>query len=37
MAKGDNRSAIDYFEDYLNFDLSEDEKKQVENLIEKLK
>ncbi len=37
MAKGDKRSAIDYFEDYLNFDLSEDEKKQVENLIEKLK
>ena len=37
MAKGDNRSAIDYFEDYLNFDLSEDEKKQVQNLIEKLK
>ncbi len=37
MAKGDNRSAIDYFEDYLNFDLSDDEKKQVEALIKKIK
>lgn len=37
MAKGDKRSAIDYFEDYLNFDLSDDEKKQVKNLIKKLK
>lgn len=37
MAKGDKRSAIDYFEDYLNFDLSDDEKKQVEALIKKIK
>lgn len=37
MAKGDTRSAIDYFEDYLNFDLSDDEKKQVESLIKKMK
>ncbi len=37
MAKGDKRSAIDYFEDYLNFDLSDDEKKQVEVLIKKMK
>lgn len=37
MAKGDKRSAIDYFEDYLNFDLSDDEKKQVEALIKKMK
>lgn len=37
MAKGDTRSAIDYFEDYLNFDLSDDEKKQVEVLIKKMK
>ena len=37
MAKGDKRSAIDYFEDYLNFNLSDDEKKQVEALINKIK
>ncbi len=37
MAKGDKRSAIDYFKDYLNFDLSGDEKKQVEALINKIK
>ena len=37
MAKGDKRSAIDYFDDYLNFDLSDDEKKQVEALIKKMK
>lgn len=37
MAKGDKRSAIDYFEDYLNFNLSDNEKKQVESLINKIK
>ncbi len=33
MARNDNESAIEYFQDYLNFDLPEDEKKTIKDLI----
>ena len=36
MARGDNESAIEYFQDYLNFELPEEEKKTIEALIQKL-
>lgn len=36
MARGDNESAIEYFNDYLNFDLPEDEKKNIRDLIKRL-
>ena len=36
MARNDNESAIEYFQDYLNFDLPEDEKKNIKDLIERL-
>ncbi len=36
MARNDNDSAIEYFEDYLNFDLPQDEKNNIQNLIKRL-
>ncbi|MCD7879424.1 MAG: tetratricopeptide repeat protein [Candidatus Gastranaerophilales bacterium] len=36
MARGDNESAIEYFQDYLNFDLPSDEKNNIEDLIKRI-
>jgi tetratricopeptide (TPR) repeat protein len=36
MARNDNESAIEYFEDYLKFDLPDDEKKNIEDLITRI-
>lgn len=37
MARGDYEDAIEYFEDYLNLDIPEDEKQNVNKLIETVK
>ncbi len=37
MARGDYDDAIEYLEDYLNFDIPEEEKKNVNALIENIK
>jgi len=37
MARGDYDDAIEYLEDYLNFDIPEEEKKNVTALIENIK
>ena len=37
MARGDYDDAIEYLEDYLNFDIREEEKKNVNALIENIK
>ena len=37
MARNDMESAIEYFQDYLNFDIPKDEKKNIEELINRLK
>ncbi len=37
MAQGDNDSAVEYFTDYLNFDLPNEEKKNIIDLINRLK
>lgn len=36
MARNDNESAVEYFEDYLKFDLPADEKKNIEELISRI-
>ena len=36
MARNDNESAIEYFEDYLKFDLPKEEKKTIEDLISRI-
>ncbi len=36
MARNDNESAVEYFTDYLNFDLPDDEKKNISDLIKRL-
>ena len=36
MARQDNESAIEYFEDYLQFDLPDEEKKTIKELIERI-
>ncbi len=36
MARDDKESAIEYFQDYLNFDLPDDEKKNIQDLIERI-
>ncbi len=36
MSRKDNESAVEYFQDYLNFDLPEDEKKNIEDLIKRI-
>lgn len=33
MARGDNESAVEYFRDYLNFELPKSERKNIEDLI----
>ncbi|MGN0018772.1 MAG: tetratricopeptide repeat protein [Candidatus Gastranaerophilaceae bacterium] len=37
MAREDFSDAIEYFEDYINFDIPEEEKKNIQNLIERIK
>lgn len=37
MARGDNESAVEYFEDYLNLDIAEDEKDSVRKILERIK
>ncbi len=36
MARGDNESAVEYFQDYLNFDLPEEEKNNINDLISRI-
>lgn len=36
MARNDNESAVEYFQDYLNFDLPADEKKNIEDTIKRI-
>ena len=36
MSRGDIDSAVEYFTDYLNFDLPSDEKKNIEDLIKRI-
>lgn len=36
-ARGDKESAIEYFEEYLKYELPDDEKKTIEGVLEKLK
>lgn len=36
MARNDNESAIEYFQDYLNFDLPDDEKNTIKELISRI-
>ena len=36
MARNDNESAIEYFQDYLNFDLPKDEKDNIEKIINRI-
>lgn len=36
MARNDNESAIEYFEDYLKFDLPNEEKKTIQDLISRI-
>ena len=37
MGRGDNSSAIEYFEDYLKLDIPQDEKEQTENILKRIK
>lgn len=37
MARGDMESAVEYFEDYLNFDLPEEEKKSIEDTLNRIR
>ena len=37
LARNDKESAIEYFEDYLKFDLPKEERKNIEGLIERIK
>lgn len=37
MARGENEDAIEYFEDYLQFDLSDEEKEDINKVIARLK
>ncbi len=36
MARNDNESAVEYFQDYLNFDLPDEEKKNINDLISRI-
>ena len=36
LARNDKESAIEYFQDYLNFDLPSDEKKNIEDIISRI-
>lgn len=37
MARGDNEDAIEYFEDYLNMDIPDEEKENIKKIIERIK
>lgn len=37
MARGDKEDAIEYFEDYINFDIPEEEKENIRKLIQRIK
>ncbi len=37
MSRGDNLSATEYFEDYLNLDIPEEEKEQVKDILKRIK
>lgn len=37
MARGDIEDAIEYFEDYINFDIPEEEKENIRKIIDRLK
>ena len=37
LARNDYEDAIEYFEDYLNFDIPQEEKESVEKLVERIK
>ena len=37
MGRGDNTSAIEYFEDYLNLDIPQDEKEQVKDILKRIR
>ena len=37
MARGDKEDAIEYFEDYINFDIPEEEKENIRKLILRIK
>lgn len=36
MARGDKESAKEYFEDYLNLDIAEDEKESIRKILERI-
>jgi len=36
MARGDKKSAKEYFEDYLNLDIAEDEKESIRKILERI-
>ena len=37
MARGDNEDAVEYFEDYLNMDIPDEEKENIKKIIERIK
>ena len=37
MGRGDNLSAVEYFEDYIKLDIPEDEKKQIKEILQRIK
>ena len=37
MARGDNEDAVEYFEDYMNMDIPEEEKENIKKIIERIK
>ena len=37
MGRGDNLSAVEYFEDYIKLDVVEDEKKQIRKILQRIK
>ena len=37
MSRGDNLSAIEYFEDYLKLDIAESEKEQIKTILGRIK
>ena len=37
MARGDKNDAIEYFEDYIKFDIPQEEKDNIQKIIDRLK
>ena len=37
MGRGDNTSAVEYFEDYLELDIPQDEKEQITSILKRIK